>query len=331
MFISGLFCLLTVINSQTIGHQILELERQVGATDQEILGLDCLLETAREELSPPTKIDNSSIRKFLAEVRGLLLRRGFTNSGSQDENPTLLAQALKDWVFDCDTGALMVISIAQELDVPLTAALAPRHMFVVWQDNKGSELLWDVRSGQECDRRKIHEFLELNQPLDERYYLKPLVPAELLACGQYNVALVLAEKGDYREALTCLNQVCDNFPDHLFALVLRGNCSGELGRDRLAKRDFKKVLAKDSTCFWAYCAASQFYADRAKWDKAITAISRAIVLLPDDSVFYLWRGELYYDRGQPGDKTLAQDDFNKVLELDPAFWAYVSGSTGGEK
>ena len=132
----------------TLGHRLLRLEAAVEPVPAQTYRLlDRILGLARERLGTSAVSDRRGAARTLREVGRLLHELGFRYRGEVHS----LAEALAPLEarsrirrFDCDTGSFIYLSIAEELDLPLTLVEIPDHNFVRWRLPDGGHLDWDT-------------------------------------------------------------------------------------------------------------------------------------------------------------------------------------------
>lgn len=127
---------------------------------------------------------------------------------------------------------------------------------------------------------------------------------------------VLVGMKRYDEALGELNFLIDFQPNDVGLLLLRGRSFEGLRNFEAALRDFEKVVSlapRSQNAFADYMDISNLERDRKNFDAAVTAVSKAISLVPS-AWLYLARANIHKLAGNPA---LALNDAEKVLEIDP--------------
>jgi len=149
---------------QTIGHEILDIESEAcGVPDEAYKLLDELIDHASSiQLPPPTAAPGSKRQRVVALAKGiaqLLIAKGFElyipTKTLGDALSTAAGSPPSKHLFDCDTGSLMYMSIAQHLGfstwlVEVTLPSGSGHNYVRWALDGGETLDWDTNGQAEC-------------------------------------------------------------------------------------------------------------------------------------------------------------------------------------
>ncbi len=138
--------------------------------------------------------------------------------------------------------------------------------------------------------------------------LGPLPPdcADALARDQ-------RDTGQPQAALQTYNQLLEQHPDHVPALIARAQLHTAAGRYQSAITDLTRSLRVSPENDVALNNRGFAYNKLGNYDRAIADYTASLAYEPDDPITLLNRGSAYQDRG---DHQLAIDDFTASIDLD---------------
>ena len=127
--------------SGTVGQIELDLEAQtLGVNSTSELFLEYILIRAEDMIDrgQAPQLVLKSIETLLEDLSFMLPKSG---------DVQLFGEALKAGstgirLRDCDIGTYLYLSIAERLKLPLSAVIAPQHIFVRWRNDDGSYFNW---------------------------------------------------------------------------------------------------------------------------------------------------------------------------------------------
>ncbi len=123
-----------------------------------------------------------------------------------------------------------------------------------------------------------------------------------------------ADAGGLEPAIEELNQVLEENPGWIDALVRRGDYHRRLDRMAAAQRDLEQAVRLDPASVEAHFRRGLLYRDLHDIAGALEAFNRAIALAPEFVPAYVARGALYQGVGK---QDVAMRDFQVALDLDP--------------
>jgi hypothetical protein len=157
-----------------------------------------------------------------------------------DMENNLLTQNLNANQLDCDTSSFVVMAVAHEMGWPVHLVVVPHHVFVRWDDGKGTRFNMDygeIRS----DKYYIKEFKIPSETIQNGIHLKNLTPAQSLALFLHNRGADKAEHGDLSGAIADFTESIFLNPRSSDSYVNRGQARMDLGEYSLAKKDLKRA------------------------------------------------------------------------------------------
>jgi len=229
--------------AQTIAHEILRMEFEVGAGEANIKTLDAwiddLIKDAR--LKPSTGHESSrAARKNLKAVHRYLFEKKLV-----EYNPTLLFhEMLGKWYGDCDIFSFFYLAVAEKLNWPLYAVIVPNHMYVRWV-GKNFIVNWDPNIGASQDEiYYLRNGLVHLKTYESGLYLHSLTRKQVIAVAKFNVAALYGSfRSDHVRAIEWASEAIKDFPEYADVYDFRAWCYGELGYTDEASRDLNMALA----------------------------------------------------------------------------------------
>jgi tetratricopeptide (TPR) repeat protein len=157
-----------------------------------------------------------------------------------DMDNTLLTQNLNSNQLDCDTSSFVVMAVAHEMGWPVHLVMVPNHVFVRWDDGKGTRFNMDfgeIRS----DEYYIKEFKIPPENLQKGIHLKNLTPSQSLALFLHNRGADKADHGDLSGAMADFTESLFLNPKYADSYLDRGQIRMELGEYSLARKDLSRA------------------------------------------------------------------------------------------
>jgi hypothetical protein len=244
-----IFCLFSAyaskVSGQTVGHEILRLEFETGANEHDLEILDIWLsENIKESnLKPSTaKGGKQEALKNLTAVHRYLFEKNKVKY-----RPLLFFhEMLRSWSGDCDLLVFYYLSLAEKLNWPLYAVIAPRHLFIRWV-GKDFTIDWDANTGYKQDVGKYFQNGFISpEAVANQVFLSPLSRSEVLSLIRFNMASWYAiEKNNHKRAAELASEAIGDSTRRAEIYEFRGECLEKLGRKEEAEQDFQKASALD--------------------------------------------------------------------------------------
>jgi len=336
----------------TIGHLILDLETELGATASDYSTLDDIIDEAKERIVAKEKYSREEAIKVMRTI-GEILNKKFPKY-YQDGN-FLFHQGFKSGIRDCATSTLIYLSIAEEMQLPLVAVPAPRHMFVRWTEDD-VQFNWETSTLRaKRDEEYITDYNISEKSIENNVFMMNLTREESIAYSGYDRRVYIwLENGYFEKAIEISNEAIKIFPNIINGYFLRGLALARSDDIDKSIEDFTKVIELDPNHFSAYHnrgialnlkgensraledfgmaieldtankldsdpSLSYFmrgfiFVKEGRNDEALEDFDKAITLNPNYQQTYLYRGQIFMNNG---DQDRAIRDFNKGIELDP--------------
>lgn len=131
----------------------------------------------------------------------------------------------------------------------------------------------------------------------------------------YRQAFDSYQKEQYKAARDILNQIVENDPGDMDALILLGRAHIELGGYQSAERCFNEALKVNPKLGWGYIGRGKaIWGRRIDNERAVRDLKRGLQL--DESVVegYYWLADIYESRGQ---YRQALEELNKAVKANP--------------
>ncbi len=180
---------------RTIGHQMLAMEKDLGAKESDLRRLDAVIGRAVAVIDRKVSYGPKEAASVLETIH-IIVKESYTYRPQR-----LLHQGLKANQLDCDLFVALYQSIAEVVKLPIQAVVAPLHTFVRWRLDGGGHLNWETTNGSEtADQYYLSgSYLEGNQHfyrpnfdltpgIESGAYLRGLTNLEFLAIPHINLA-----------------------------------------------------------------------------------------------------------------------------------------------
>jgi|SRR5215471_12823847 len=137
-----------------------------------------------------------------------------------------------------------------------------------------------------------------------------------------NRAITAFRDGDFRRAISELDQALRLDPNDVRARNIRGNALDEIGAFELALADYDDAIRIDPNNPAVLHDRAILWRRKGALDKALLDLDRAIRFSFNNAHIYCDRGLVWYEKGRR-DRAIA--DFKRAVEIDPNFVkAYLS-------
>ncbi len=207
--------------------------------------------------------------------------------------------------------SLLVLALAERLDVSMHGVLAPGHLFVRCRSGSTSFNVETIKKGESFEDSWYHERYDIKA--GSRYeQLRSLSDREVIAVLLYNVGNALLERERYEEAVRRYELAVTGMPSYAEAWGNMGIALEALGEQERALEALEKARTLDPSLHNLSSNIAAVAARLAKHEQAIQEYSRAVSERPDDpEVLY---GLAYACLGA-GRYTEARMHAQRVLEL----------------
>ena len=227
----------------TIGHQILDLEAELGvSTEPHKETLDMLVEEAKTAIQVKGTYTREDAVGILGTINSILQNNRFERRKREEriDRLHLFHEGLFSKKVDCYSRSLIYLSIADALKLPLAAVYAPRHLFVRFiLDGEG--INWETTNARERGNDYYRSWLNISdKAISNGVYLRNLTRQETMAVVYNYRGVAWAGKGNLDEAIKDFNTAIGLDPNYADAYYSRGIAWSNKGDDAKAKIDFMK-------------------------------------------------------------------------------------------
>ncbi|MDY6823878.1 MAG: tetratricopeptide repeat protein [Thermodesulfobacteriota bacterium] len=127
------------------------------------------------------------------------------------------------------------------------------------------------------------------------------------------LAFIFIYQEDYPKALGLVNQILDDQPDNVDAMVMRGGIYHRMGENDKAAAAYEQVIAKDPSLEKIYLILGSIYMETNAPRRAANVYKKITTRFPD-----LWDGYFFLAKAhkEMGNFSAAEENFQKCLELD---------------
>jgi tetratricopeptide (TPR) repeat protein len=171
------FCF-SITNAQTakrteIGFRVLDIEKKEGfnVIESNYLLLDSILADAEDIIEVKDSYTEEEAKIILGKIGDLINR--YSNDYELEEY-FLFSTSLSKRIKDCYSNVITYLTIAQRMDLPLFAIIAPKHITLLWK-NEADSVYWETLSNTETSKDKLimeHNIAMVS--IERGTYLKPL-------------------------------------------------------------------------------------------------------------------------------------------------------------
>ena len=183
----------------------------------------------------------SSPREKLKLVYDVMRSIGIT---FEKQNDSSFSGGLVEKRLDCDTSSFVVMAIAHEMGWPAYPVIAPSHLFVRWDDRKGT--LFNMDFGNSYTDNYYENYFGIpDLPLEKGVYLRNLNREEVEGLFLSNRGVVKYDQGDLQGALSDYNKALELNPGDAEAYNNRGVVKYERGDLEGATKDFDRAIELD--------------------------------------------------------------------------------------
>jgi len=212
---------------------------------------------------------------------------------------------------DCAMSSVLYLIVADELNLPITAAVIPNHMFVRWDDSKKKINIETTQNGVEISDASYEKAYNLK---NSRPFPKILDRKGLISTFLDRLGIMHYSKGRLDEALDCYNRALSLDPKNEMVYNNRGLAYNRKGDFDEAFLDYCMAIGLDHDNSQAHSNRAGVYLKKGMVDKALQDMDRAVELDPGSASNYSNRGDV---RSRKGMRKEALEDFNRAIELDP--------------
>jgi tetratricopeptide (TPR) repeat protein len=290
-------------------HDLLSIESKI-ATPAEVEAayktVNQILQLTRQHLKQSPLTPQQKLRLVYTLIRSIGME--FKDSGQH-----LFTQDVKKKELDCDTSSFIVLAVAHEMGWPVHLVRAPGHIFVRWDDDKGTR--FNIDFGKiTSDDDYYREFSLSPQAVGQGVYLKNLSQQRLHSVFLVNRGNAKAALGNRRGAIDDYTAALKLNPKDAAAYINRGIAKTALGDYQGAIEDCTAALKFDPNLADAY--NNRGFVKTALGDHrgAIEEYTAALKFNPKFA-------DAYYNRGLAkaylGDYRGAIVDFTAALKFNP--------------
>lgn len=299
------------MKKQIFAYNVLDLDKSAGFTvnDSAYLAIDNILKDCKNNIVVKEAYSEQEAKQILQTINWILINQNFR---SDDCCGISFSEALVKGVLNCCYYTYIYFSIAEILNLPLYAMLAPIHIFIVWH-NESYDIYWESTYGVDAP---LASFIECNKipkrSIDNKCFLALLTINETYSEVYNNRGLVKDSLGRYHSAIRDYSKALKMNPNNDRTYLYRGNAKNQLSDKKGAFRDYCKAIELNQNNFDAYYICGILKQEEEDYDSAIYYYNHAIVINTDDADAYRNRGSAKADIG---DLNGACSDWKKASEL----------------
>lgn len=262
----------------TIGHVILDIEREHSSGTEAYEFLDELLDRAKGSIQPFERQKRDYKYQALRTLDSIATL--LNNNGFEYEKIRLLSQGLKYRRVNCDCYSAIYMAIGEAFNLPIKMVRAPAHTFVRWQPRRYEYLNWETTVGEEkedayyisnhniprisygvCAMRSLDVKKNREEILANAYvnsgvawlkkcnrlnaitrFKEAIRKDPIFESPYYNIGLTYYQIGNMKEAVDWCKQAVALNPNHLRSHAILRSAYGEMKQWRLSEAHFRRVI-----------------------------------------------------------------------------------------
>jgi len=237
------------------------------------------------------RIAGKSPGQIISELNGYIFEeekfKVEEHKDDKEHYPSHFLNVLLDRKKGCCTGlSLLYIALGERLNLPLYVVLAPKHVFVRWDDNKTTINIETLEQGWPFTNNEYIRNFNINKvSIENKVFLKNLDKKEalmaLLAEIEMMKGFIKCDSEDYIGALENFSKAIEYEPNYHAAYTNRGGSKAMLDDYKGALDDLEKALKLNPNDAYAYHGIGEIKFELGDCAGAIDAWQRELVL--DDS------------------------------------------------
>lgn len=185
-----------------IAYIALDMEKAAGlpVTKAEYDIIDSILKQCSQNIVKQNSYTRQQAINILQSINNVL----YKYQKLQHEYHPALSMCLKYGIFDCDINALLYITVAQHLKLPIKAVIMPVHAAVTWQLNNDT-IYWETIGAIEKSKQYYQQHYNIKQKaIQNNGFLQALSQNQLYALIFYNIGKTYTDLGYYKTAVPYL-------------------------------------------------------------------------------------------------------------------------------
>lgn len=227
-------------NAKLTAYRVLDLEKQAGIdfSPECYKILDELVNKISAKILVKEHYTKKEAEVVLESIGNSMAEYGIkVVDTSYSINSSLVSKKLC-----CYGCSFTYLTVAEKLNLPISAAIAPGHIFVIWNDGE-NEIWWETTGNFISDKKYYIDYFKLSKGDIGTLNLRSLSNKELEGI-MYSQAAIKAEEHTKIEYLTKSLELCPNYES---GYKNRGNAKYKLKDFKGAEADWKKVLEINPT------------------------------------------------------------------------------------
>ena len=314
----------------TIAHRALDIEQPLGhSTDANYKLLDEIIDAVKNKvtINKNNTYTKEEAVKILQTIASTLVSKGLRYKVN-----TLLGEGLKTRQIDCDNYAMIYLAVAEVLNLPLVAVLAPKHAFIRWDPdgkhdaiNKDSsknmgDFNWETTANEENKVRSDEHYIDWlktsKSAIQNGAYLRSLTAAETIGIIYDSSGIAHLKREDLKLAIKHYKKAIEIDPNNAYSHMNLGVAQVGLGKFREAFASYRETISLNSNNAAAHYNLGNLYFKRGKYEKAIEHYKIAIDKDPNNAYSYVNLGVAQVGLGK---LRAAFENFQKATVLKPNY------------
>jgi len=295
------------MGGKTIGHEFLELEREVGATDEHVSEFEEIVDEAC------VQVERKKTRRGKLEAIDRALLRRWDRAGDDKSLPkSLLWLGISLKKQNCLTSSVTYLSVGERTGLPLYAVRGPNHVFVRWVD--GPYYNWETTAGNRLyDAEMVAELKIHPVPIERGAYMRSLSREETLGLAFAHRAAAHESKGNLSAALQDITHAVSLSPTYVEAIAGCAHMKLKLNDAAGAIVDCSNALALDPKSVLALRCRADGFQDMGQFSTALMDYDAALAYDPKNIIVL---GNRRLLKSRMGDLSGALADANEGLRLE---------------
>jgi tetratricopeptide (TPR) repeat protein len=267
----------------TIGHQILRIEKENGDLSVQYRILDKILDLAKskyeKEILPQQKVlsEKEYAKKTLKVIGNLLRNLRFSYGVENSELYRALQNSIKSTIqigMDCKVHVYMYMAIASHLDLPIIPVITHRHILVAWKLTSKKYLFWESTSNSLTTEKQSRTF-----------YWRYLDKMKILGLALNNKAQNIYDIADNNnKALILLNQAEKYYIGSL-GLRLKSLIYYHRGEVDIALKEIDRALKVNPLNPWIHVTKVDYLIELKLYSEGRKHLSNALKIFVNHQIY----------------------------------------------
>jgi len=297
-----------------IGYEILVMEDKSGIGIGPVgeKALNQLIDYILARVPAKENYTATEAERLLQAVGNAIKEYGISYS----KDVTVFGNALQRREFNCYEYTFTYLTVGNNLNLPLSAAIAPRHVFIIWNDSQ-NEIWWETTGNFKSSKQYYTEEFNLTpQIISDCSFLTALDSVKLQGFIYQRLGLRFNDTKNFKRAIEYYNKAAQHYPNDPTTYTNRSASKAETGDHQGAIADAEQAIRLNPNYAKAYYNRGLSNNNLDNYAGAMDDFNTAIRLDPQLAEAYGAKGDLkMFQDNYEG----ALEELNQAIKLKPTF------------